>query len=206
MKQYEYGHNFTEAFDLLHIKYNKGIYDKVIKELIQEDYSESGICYVIRKQLHHLQQFVGQHRFWSILQNEVRKNVRKIHDPYWSDLNHKQEMQRQQIKQTHDRIFNSKVKHQIDRKQFTGYVYFIQGENGGAIKIGYSEDVNKRIETLQTGYPDKLILLGKIYGTYEIETKIHEELREYNLKGEWFKPENKVLDTMKKYVEELGVN
>ena len=59
MKQYEYRHNFVEAFDLLNIKYNKAIYEKVIKELIQEDYSESGICYAIRKRLYYLQPFCG---------------------------------------------------------------------------------------------------------------------------------------------------
>jgi len=205
LKQYEYGHNFTEAFDLLNIRYNQAIYNKVIKELIKEDYSESGICYVIRKRLYYLQPFVGQHRFWGILQNEVRKNVKKVHDPYWTELNRKQKLKKKQIQRNYKNLIYSKTKHQIDKKLFTGYIYFVQGENGGAIKIGYSENVNQRIIKLQTGYPDKLILLGKFNGTYEIESKIHDELKAYNLKGEWFKPNKVVFDTMEKYIKKLGV-
>lgn len=150
--------------------------------------------------------FVGEHRFWIILQNEVRKNVKKVHDPYWTELNHKQELKKKQIQIDYENLINSKTKHHIDKKLFTGYIYFVQGESGGAIKIGYSENVNQRIIELQTGYPDKLILLGKCNGTFEIETKFHEELKEYKLNGEWFKPNKIVLDTMKKYISKLGCN
>ena len=211
-KQYEYGHTLMQAFNLLHIKYNNGIKNKSIKPLILEGYSESGICYVIRKQQEYLCQFVGEHRFWSILLNEVRKNVRKATDTYWTELNKKQEYSEQTkntIKLLNDRVNKlakeNLVQKQIDKSQFTGYVYFIQGESGGDIKIGYSENVDHRIKELQIGYPDKLVLLGKINGSYEIESKIHDELKKYQVYGEWFKPCKQVIDTIKKYMDELGV-
>ena len=211
-KQYEYGHTLIEAFDLLHIKYNNGIKNKIIKPLILEGYSESGICYVIRKRREYLCQFVGEHRFWNILQNEVRKNVRKATDPYWIKLNKKQEHS-QQIKNTMKYInqeTNKKarekiVQNQINKSNFTGYVYFIQGKSGGKIKIGYSENVDYRIKELQVGYPDKLVLLGKINGSYEIESKIHDELKDYQTHGEWFSPRKPVIETIKKYMDKLGV-
>lgn len=67
---------------------------------------------------------------------------------------------------------------------------YVIGTNGCKQKIGFSENVEKRLATLQTGNPDKLF----IHHTEAVpkdrvrllERKIHKELRHQRLEGEWF--------------------
>lgn len=70
----------------------------------------------------------------------------------------------------------------------TGYVYFIQGEDGGPIKIGWSESPEDRLSALQTGYPARLVLLGTIPGERALEGKTHRRFRHLRLHNEWFRP------------------
>jgi len=68
------------------------------------------------------------------------------------------------------------------------YIYVI-GTNDKQ-KIGFSGDVNKRLSTLQTGNPEKLIIHHKIEVPSErarlVENKIHKEYSYLRIKGEWF--------------------
>jgi len=69
------------------------------------------------------------------------------------------------------------------------FIYVI-GPAEGPQKIGLSGDVEKRLQTLQTGSPVTLI----IHHTEEVnpkkvrllEKKIHNELNHKRVKGEWF--------------------
>lgn len=74
-----------------------------------------------------------------------------------------------------------------------GYIYFVQGELGGPIKIGFTTNFDRRITILQNAYPDKLVLLAIMPGTKETEEAIHIELQKYRLRGEWFESHEKVL-------------
>jgi len=40
-------------------------------------------------------------------------------------------------------------------------VYFVQGRQGGPIKIGTTKDIVARMRELQVGYADELVLLGQ---------------------------------------------
>lgn len=71
-KNYRYGSTFEEAFDALGITYNKAIHRVVIRPLLQEGYNQNNICWVIMARQEKLKKYVGQHRFWGILMNEVR--------------------------------------------------------------------------------------------------------------------------------------
>ena len=82
---------------------------------------------------------------------------------------------------------------------YEGVVYFIQGESGGPIKIGHSFDAKKRLRSLQTGHPDKLVLLGSFYGSQYDEHKLHEEFTSYRLRGEWFHPVERLIEKIKSY-------
>ena len=71
------------------------------------------------------------------------------------------------------------------------YVYFIQAGKKGAIKVGITNNVEKRIETLQIGNPYKLRVLTLIpcesrTHAFEIERRIHKFFRRQNIRGEWF--------------------
>lgn len=85
------------------------------------------------------------------------------------------------------------------------YIYFIQGENGGAIKIGLSNNPKSRLKQLQTGYPDTLKILLIILGDEKVERQLHEELKLSKLHGEWFKPDENVIDKIKELAQLGGV-
>lgn len=73
-------------------------------------------------------------------------------------------------------------------------VYFIQGVNGGPIKIGHTDNIEKRIKQMQTGNPNQLILLHITRGGKNLEDQIHEEFKEDHYRGEWFKPSKRILE------------
>lgn len=67
------------------------------------------------------------------------------------------------------------------------HLYFIQTSNNGMIKIGRSINPEKRLKQLQTGNPFKLKLIHVFEKQGYKEKILHEELKEFKLKGEWFK-------------------
>lgn len=74
-----------------------------------------------------------------------------------------------------------------------GFVYFIQMGEGGPIKIGWTRDPWQRIHELQTAQPYRLRLLGVIEGDRHTERRLHRELAEHRVRGEWFKSAPDVL-------------
>lgn len=74
----------------------------------------------------------------------------------------------------------------IDKSQRGTVIYFIQSEHGGPVKIGRADDVAKRLQGLQTGRPDKLVLLAAAPGTVADERIVHRKFNHYREKGEWF--------------------
>ena len=91
-----------------------------------------------------------------------------------------------------------------DTKRLTGCVYFVQGESGGPIKIGYSADIVTRITKLQKSYPDKLKVLSVIPGDFKTEAAIHKQLAEYRLQGEWFNPAPAVLEKAREFKQNVN--
>ena len=86
-----------------------------------------------------------------------------------------------------------------------GFVYFIQEEESGNIKIGFSEKHPKgRLKDFQTGNSNKLTLLGYIEGTYKDESKLHNEFFKERIRkdNEWFKSSPKLKDRIKELLEE----
>ena len=82
-------------------------------------------------------------------------------------------------------------------------IYFIQAGIRGAIKIGYSNNgVKERIAALQIASPEKLMLIGAMEGTQEDESDLHNKFEEYYIRGEWFKPDIKLISYIHKYAED----
>lgn len=81
-----------------------------------------------------------------------------------------------------------------DIDNLKGKIYFIQAGDNGAIKIGYTDNIEKRLRQLQTGNPYKLKLLKIINGTYELEKSIHKMFVNDRLEGEWFRPSRRLLN------------
>lgn len=68
-----------------------------------------------------------------------------------------------------------------------GYVYVLEG--GGFCKIGRTVDVDTRVEQLKIQLPFEVSLVHYIPCSDYVaaEKRLHEELGEYRVNGEWFK-------------------
>lgn len=72
-------------------------------------------------------------------------------------------------------------------------VYFIRAGRKGPIKIGVAKNVKRRVETLQTGNHEPLLILaiipcnGKALA-YNLESQLHSIYSRDRIIGEWFKP------------------
>jgi DNA-binding XRE family transcriptional regulator len=75
-----------------------------------------------------------------------------------------------------------------------GVVYFIQMGAGGPVKIGYTTDLAKRIESLNCGSPHALTVLGTIPGTTAVERALHKLFKPYRMRLEWFEPAAEVVE------------
>lgn len=65
-------------------------------------------------------------------------------------------------------------------------IYIIYNELIKHIKIGYSNNPEKRLKELQTGNSHKLCLIHTQEGTMQDEQLIHSKLKDYCLIGEWY--------------------
>lgn len=82
-----------------------------------------------------------------------------------------------------------------------GWVYFIQMEDFGPIKIGYATNVSGRLGSLQTGNPYKLKLLYQSCGTQTDEKQLHSMFHNWHIRGEWFHPAEKIFEYIKECKE-----
>ena len=76
----------------------------------------------------------------------------------------------------------------------SGYVYFIQSEADGCIKIGHTRTtVQHRKTILQIGSSSRLRILGALPGTDEDERAMHLRFASLRLHHEWFSPGEELL-------------
>lgn len=87
---------------------------------------------------------------------------------------------------------------QADSLDVHGYVYFVRA--GEAIKIGYSVHPVKRMSELQTANPEPMELLGALRGTLQDEKAIHADFSHLEIREEWFRAEEELLD----FIQEIS--
>ena len=70
-------------------------------------------------------------------------------------------------------------------------IYVIKEKGTSYYKVGFSNDAIQRLDTLQIANPRKLYIY-KIFFNKDVsdEKALHQELKEYNVSGEWFEFEN----------------
>jgi DNA-binding Xre family transcriptional regulator len=73
-------------------------------------------------------------------------------------------------------------------------VYFVQQGDNGPIKIGVTNNVNKRLTALQGGSPVPLKLLVTFDGDQAFEAFLHRKFAHLRVHNEWFKPARELLD------------
>lgn len=67
-------------------------------------------------------------------------------------------------------------------------VYFIKHRNLSPIKIGYTDDLTKRIYSFNNASPYGIDVVGVIETEHaeKLEKEIHDKLQQFRLNGEWF--------------------
>jgi hypothetical protein len=72
------------------------------------------------------------------------------------------------------------------RLETGGYVYLVQA--GDFIKVGIARDVKRRIDLMQVGCPFKIELIAAIpcADPRKIERALHDKLKPYHSRGEWY--------------------
>lgn len=194
---------YEDAFKLLEMEYSDEIKD-FIKKLESEGYTEKGIAFSIWKKQEKLKLYRRDERFFAVLRNEVKKYCWKKGDPRWDEYN-KRKQEAEKLKEYKnelnayklDKMIHSTTEKEATKGKPKGYVYFVQGCCGGAIKIGYSKDPESRLKALQTGYPDTLRILALVPGTEKTEKYYQRKFELYRLNGEWYRPEQEILDKIK---------
>lgn len=80
-------------------------------------------------------------------------------------------------------------------------VYFVQTKINGSkhVKIGFTKDMDQRLQALKTSSPGDLWLMGSIkckseYSARYLEESLHEMFACYRVAGEWFKLKNVLFD------------
>jgi hypothetical protein len=97
----------------------------------------------------------------------------------------------------------AKTRENFDRRTETGYwvdehtrpsVYFIEALTSGFVKIGYSQNPQERLKSLQNGVPFELVIIKTIKGTAEDEREIHRRFYKHRVRGEWYKFNQEIKD------------
>lgn len=76
------------------------------------------------------------------------------------------------------------------------FIYFIQGVDGGPIKIGLSGNPTARLRTLQRTSPVVLEILCAVPGDRSLEAFFHDQFAIGRLHGEWFSEDTPALDRL----------
>lgn len=70
----------------------------------------------------------------------------------------------------------------------SSWVYFVQSEDGGPIKIGRASDIEARLSGLRTSRTDTLVLLASQRGGAREEGRLHRRFKHLRTVREWFQP------------------
>lgn len=75
-------------------------------------------------------------------------------------------------------------------------IYFIGNLEYNFVKIGYSKNPKKRIQSIQTGCPFPLTILRTEKGNVDHEKRYHDKFKKFNTYGEWFKIEGELSELL----------
>lgn len=76
----------------------------------------------------------------------------------------------------------------------SGWVYFVQSDYRGLIKIGHTyHNPRTRLSSLRGSSAARLVLLFVIPGTLEKEAELHQDFAHLNVHHEWFYPASELM-------------
>jgi hypothetical protein len=80
-----------------------------------------------------------------------------------------------------------------------GFIYAIRMGDLPFVKIGFAEDIGKRLATLKTSSPLEYKLLAQMRGTLLVERGLHFALESSRERGEWFRFDERVASVVQKF-------
>lgn len=75
-------------------------------------------------------------------------------------------------------------------------IYFVQSGPSGPIKIGVSNNLDRRLSNLSIDNAEPIALLASCDGGMPLEQRLHRTLRGHCYRGEWFRPSSLVIDAI----------
>ena len=117
------------------------------------------------------------------------EDIEKLDEKYLNKFKEHRDFQKPN-KKTQQKVSTSPPE---EPKSEEGYVYYIQEELDGNIKIGWSNDPIKRLQEHQTSNSRELRMLVYVKGSQEYEREIHRKFQSSKTTGEWFKPDKRLL-------------
>jgi hypothetical protein len=134
-------------------------------------------------------------------QTEAYRQAYNVSNPdadwHRSKASHLAKKLREQISEYRD---SGNITFKPQPKKISGYVYILDIEGFNYFKVGLSRNVPSRKKAIQTLVPFDIGIVRTIFvdNCKDIEERIHNELKDYRFKGEWFKCDvdiiNKVFD------------
>lgn len=106
----------------------------------------------------------------------------------------------QELINRNDTEFGDWVLDQLNALRPVGSVYVLVNESRTAIKIGWSSDIEKRIETLNAATWERLVCVAHCLAHRNIETRLHRWASRYRIRGEWYRFSESLLDAVVSFV------
>lgn len=78
------------------------------------------------------------------------------------------------------------------------FVYILQCEDTGRIKIGVADDVDARHTKIQSMSPSRLNLVATFPCLHDnnLEAALHRRFAKHRIHGEWFEPDDAMIDSI----------
>lgn len=180
---------YKQAFEeVLEIDFNNQL-KKLVSDLEKQGHTEKSISYAIWRTKEKLLENINEEYFVDVLRSEILKYSWAKDDKRWNDYNKKKNRE-------------IKINEYAKKLNVNDFICFVQGENGGAIRISYTINPSITVNSLESSYPDKLKILLVIHGHGSDVIKLQNKFRKYKLKGGWFKPDKEIFDEIERLKQE----
>lgn len=86
----------------------------------------------------------------------------------------------------HEKAIEYHRLYKMPTQKRTGHIYFVRAIETKFVKIGFAENVKKRVNELQVGCPFALLIEHTFPSVFDFEAYLHEQFNQYHYRGEWF--------------------